>query len=193
MQTARTCSRTCRISCVDIESFREAIDLGSRCLRPATTDEAQYSLTYAVAAALARGRVGAAEVNAAGVGDARVSRLLQNMELVAVDEFSGRFPAQRWARVRIALRDGRVLVSQPTQARGGPEDPLSDEELAAKYHALAAPVLGQARTARIEACVAALPDDKAWASLLAELLTAASQRASHSAHSTAAVAANISP
>jgi hypothetical protein len=38
--------------------------------------------------------------------------------------------------VRIALRDGRELVSSPAQARGGPENPLSGAELAAKYHAL---------------------------------------------------------
>ncbi len=48
---------------VGIESFREAIDLGSQCPSPATTDEAQYSLPYGVAAALAFERVGAEEVN----------------------------------------------------------------------------------------------------------------------------------
>src|SRR4029078_9722194 len=50
---------------VTIESFREANDLGSQCPRPATTDEAQYSLPYGVAAALVFDRVNAEEVGAA--------------------------------------------------------------------------------------------------------------------------------
>src|SRR6185436_5417509 len=48
---------------VRIESFREAIDLGSQCPAPVTTDDAQYSLPYGVAAALVFDRVGAAEVD----------------------------------------------------------------------------------------------------------------------------------
>ena len=54
------------IVAIGIESFREAIDLGSQCRMPATTDEAQYSLPFPVAAALVFGRVGAAEIGAAG-------------------------------------------------------------------------------------------------------------------------------
>jgi 2-methylcitrate dehydratase PrpD len=181
-----------QIASIVIESFREAIALGSRCPAPVTSDEAQYSLTYSVAAALVTGRVGADEVNAAA-GDARIARLLPLTRLMHADEFSRRFPAERWARVRIELRDGRVLSSPPTQARGGPDNPLSDAELSAKYRALASPVLGDARTARIEAFVAALPDDDAGTALIEELLTAAGHPTSHCAHSTAPVAANITP
>ncbi len=54
------------IVAIGIDSFREAIDLGSRCRMPATTDEAQYSLPFPVAAALIFGRVGAAEIGAHG-------------------------------------------------------------------------------------------------------------------------------
>jgi len=178
------------ITSIVIESFREAVALGSRCLVPATSDEAQYSVTYAVAAALVTGRVGADEVNAAP-GDAPIARLLALTRLVHAEEFSRRFPAERWARVRIELRDGRVLLSPPTQARGGPENPLSDGELSAKYRALASPILGEARTARIEALVAALPDDDAGPALVEELLTAAGHPTSHYVHPTVPVAANI--
>jgi len=160
------------IASIAIESFREAIDLGSRCLAPSTTDEAQYSLTYPVAAALVTGRVGAAEVNAAGEGQARIARLVAMTKLEEADEFSRRFPAQRWARVRIGLRDGRVLASSPAQARGGAENPLSDDELAAKYLSLATPVLGEARAPRIAASIDALPGNDAYRILIEELATA---------------------
>ncbi|HET6802554.1 MAG TPA: MmgE/PrpD family protein, partial [Casimicrobiaceae bacterium] len=66
---------------ITIHSFREAIDLGSQCPRPATTDEAQYSLPYAVAAALVFERVNADAVSAAVTRDARVAQILASIEL----------------------------------------------------------------------------------------------------------------
>jgi 2-methylcitrate dehydratase PrpD len=159
------------VAAVGIDSFREAIDLGSQCRHPATSDEAQYSLPYAVAAALVHARLGAAEVGAAVLRDPRVVRLIDAMTVTEDAGFSRRFPAERWARVRITLRDGRTLVSEPARARGNPENPLSDDELRGKYHALAEPVLGAARAARIEALVDGLPyDASALSALVDELL-----------------------
>jgi 2-methylcitrate dehydratase PrpD len=155
---------------VEIESFREAIDLGSRCATPTTTDDAQYSLPYAVAAALVFDGVGAREVGEAKVRDPDVARLLGVIGLREEPEFSKRFPAERIARVRVTLVDDRVLVSAPTQARGGPDNALSDAELRDKYFALAEPALGEARAARIETLVQALPDDAALSPLLDALL-----------------------
>ncbi|MEO8738205.1 MAG: MmgE/PrpD family protein [Casimicrobiaceae bacterium] len=158
---------------VDIESFREAIDLGSQCRYPRTTDEAQYSLPYPVAAALVYARLGAAEVEGAALADPRINRLLDAMTLKVDDEFSRRFPAERWARVRVTLRDGRTLVSEPARARGNPENPLDDDELRSKYHDLAVPVMGRERAARIETLVESLPSDRAaLGALVEELLSA---------------------
>ena len=159
------------IASVTVESFREAIGLGSQCRNPTTTDEAQYSLPYPVAAALVYRQLGAVEVDVAALRDPRITRLLGSMTLTEDAEFSRRFPAERWARVHITLRDGRTLVSEPTRARGNPENPLADDELRAKYRALAEPVLGPQRAARIAALVDGLPnDDAALAALVEELL-----------------------
>ncbi|HEY2816812.1 MAG TPA: MmgE/PrpD family protein, partial [Casimicrobiaceae bacterium] len=155
---------------VGIESFREAVDLGSQCPSPATTDEAQYSLPYGVAAALVFDRVGAEQVSATALDDRRVSRILGTIELSEDAGFSSRFPAERWARLRITLADGRTLVSEPAQARGNPENSLTDEELVDKYRALATPVLGAARTGRIETLVASLAAETAAVSALVDEL-----------------------
>lgn len=157
---------------IAIESFREAVALGSRVApMPRTTEEAQYSLSFPVAAALVFGRVGATEVDASGLEDSRVARIAAATIAVEDVEFSRRFPAERWARVRIALSDGRQFVSQPMEARGGPDNRLTDDELSRKYRELAEPVLGPARTARIEHCVRAIAEDAgALRALLDELL-----------------------
>jgi len=158
------------IVAISIESFREAIDLGSLCAAPMTTDEAQYSLPYAVAAALVYERIGAAEVDSTALRDPRITRLLETTTLANDAEFSRRFPAERWARVRITLRDGRILVSEPTRARGNPENPLADDELHTKYRELTEPVLGEQRSVRIKALIDSLPGDRAMLSELTDEL-----------------------
>src|SRR5437763_885657 len=147
------------IATVAVESFREAVALGSQCAMPRTTEEAQYSLSFPVAAALVFGRIGADEVRETGLGNPAVARLVGATMAVEDIEFSRCFPAERWARVRIALKDGRTFVSHAEQARGGPENPLSDTELEQKYRSLAEPVLGAKRSQRIEDAVGALADD----------------------------------
>jgi 2-methylcitrate dehydratase PrpD len=141
------------IARITLESFREAVALGAGCALPATTEDAQYSLPYPVAAALAFGRLGADEVEMPRLADPRVRRLLTLMSVVEDAEFTRRFPPERWARVRITLHDGRELVSEPAVARGNPENPLEDAELRDKFRSLAAPVLGDVRAARMERSV----------------------------------------
>ncbi len=161
------------IAAIGIDSFREAVALGSQCVRPRTTEEAQYSITYPVAAALVFGRLGAAEIAAPALDDPRVLRLLPLFTLSEDDEFARRFPAERFARARITLLDGRTLVSQPAQARGNPENPIDDAALSAKYHALADPALGATRAQRIEEAVATLVRERGSAvRLLDDLLSA---------------------
>jgi len=160
------------VAAIAVDSFREAVALGSACALPRTTEEAQYSITLPVAAALVLGGVSADAVGDEGVSDPRVRRLLRNVTLAEDHAFSRLFPAERWARVRVTLADGRIFTSEPARARGNPENPLSDDELRAKYRALAVPVLGGARAARIERAVGTLATDgDALPSLLAELLS----------------------
>jgi 2-methylcitrate dehydratase PrpD len=71
-----------------------------------------------IAAALVFGDIGVAEVTLPRLADPRVERLQRAMNLTVDEAFSRRFPAERWARVRVTLADGRSLASQPACARG---------------------------------------------------------------------------
>lgn len=140
------------ITRITIESFHEAVVLGAGCAAPDNTDQAQYSLPYPVAAALAFGKLAADEIEAPMLSDPSVRRLLNVMELIEDPEFSRRFPAERWARVRIELRDGRTYESDPAIARGNPENPLTDDEIVAKFRSNASGLAGD----RIDAIAAAI-------------------------------------
>jgi 2-methylcitrate dehydratase PrpD len=158
------------IAHISIESFREAVALGSRCGVPETTEDAQYSVAYPVAAALVFGRLGADEIEVPKIADPQVRRLLGVIVPTENAEYSRLFPSERWARVRIALNDGRALASEPARARGSPENPLSDAALRSKYFELAEPVLGGPRAQRIERLVSELRHGGTLDKLLEELL-----------------------
>ena len=153
---------------VEIRGFREAVALGTR--EPRSTEEAQYSLPFPVAAMIVRGRLGAAEVFGRALRDEAILRLTRSMVLTEWPEFSRRFPAERWSQVTVTLRDGTALVSAPSVARGSAENPLSEAEIRAKFRDLAIPALGRARTASIERAVDGIAAPKAPLKPLLDLL-----------------------
>ncbi len=63
-------------------------------------------------------------------------------------EYNARFPADRWGEVTVVLKDGRRLDSGPRNARGGPENPISEDEIIAKYRDYAGTALGSNPTPR---------------------------------------------
>lgn len=150
---------------ITVSSFDAAARLA--CRRPRTTEEAQYSLPFPVAASLVRGSLGADEIGGSGLADPDILRLGDMMVLETSQAYERLFPMERWAHVTFRLADGRTLVSEPAIARGNPENPLGADEMLAKYRALASPVLGEDRAMLIEAAVAGLGDaDNARGSLL---------------------------
>jgi 2-methylcitrate dehydratase PrpD len=112
---------------------------------PATTGQAQYSLAFALGAMMAHGRVGPPEISGAGLSDPAVEALLPHIAISESARHSERFPAKRCADISVFLADGRVLHSGDVEARGGPEAPLSEAEVEAKFHLFAAPALGDTR------------------------------------------------
>ncbi|HET8999432.1 MAG TPA: MmgE/PrpD family protein [bacterium] len=136
---------------IRIHTFEAAMHLGP--VWPRTTEEAQYSLAWPVAAALIDGRVGPEQVSGARLGDARVRALASKVEPVLSAELDGRFPAEALCEVEILMRDGTVHRSGICGAKGDPADPLTDAALRRKFHDLADPVLGLERAVRVEQLV----------------------------------------
>ena len=84
---------------------------------------------------------------------------------------SDRFPASRISDVVIRLTDGAKIASGDVHARGGPEAPMSMDDVKAKFTTMTA-ALGQKRQARIWAMRDRLLDpDTLFADLRAELIS----------------------
>ena len=69
----------------------------------------------------------------------------------------------------LVLKDGRRLVSAPTEARFDPEHPVGDSDVREKFHALADPSIGQSGALAIERIVAEIGTGTGLANLLSEL------------------------
>lgn len=147
--------RSGEIEWVEVSTFHEATRLAAR--MPATTEEAQYSLPFPVAAAIVRGRLAAAEIDEAAFADPEILRLSGTTDLLERTDFNARFPAERLAQVVFHLRDGRRLKSPDTSTRGDPDAPLTAEELLGKFRELVDAVADIERRQRIEASIRDLP------------------------------------
>lgn len=135
------------ISSIEIRTFHESARLATR--TPTTTEQAQYSLPFPVAAALVHGKVGVAEIDGEALADERVLTLSAAVTLSTLTEYDEQFPARRISDVTIVLADGRRFESGPTEAPGDPESPLPDDALEAKFLTLAATPLGDFRASAL--------------------------------------------
>ncbi len=116
---------------------------------PAGTLAAKFSIPYAVAAHLVLGHTGVAAFEERALGDPRIGALALRVEVSADPEMSPRSADGQTARVQLSLRDGRRLEETAAVVRGDAANPVPDDEVTAKFLALAAPVLREARARRV--------------------------------------------
>jgi 2-methylcitrate dehydratase PrpD len=146
-----------QIERVEIASFLQAVALDTN--EPRDTEEAQYSLPYAVAAALRFGSLGARQIDGESLKDPEVLRLSRCTELREVPGYTERFPAEREADVTCVMRDGRRLARHEAACPGDPSRPMSDEQLEAKFRALAGPVMTEAAASLAERTISGVTAD----------------------------------
>lgn len=122
--------------------------------RPTTGLEGKFSMQYCMAAAVLDGSPVLDTFVDTAVQRPAAQTLLRRVEFLQTGE---PVPATRgYAEVAVTLKNGSVLRQRSDQPRGGPEKPLSWDELAAKYRDCAARVIGGEATERSLAQIAEL-------------------------------------
>jgi 2-methylcitrate dehydratase PrpD len=135
--------------------------------RPASVVDAQFSLPFGIAVALARGAASPAEFAPTVLVDPVVGDLMARVAGVPDPALDAAFPRTWPTWVRIVLRDGRRLEARVEHPRGDPENFLGPAELEAKFRALAGRVLPPPALGRLAAAVDAFPAAPDPAALLA--------------------------
>jgi 2-methylcitrate dehydratase PrpD len=136
--------------------------------RPKSDYDAKFSIPYAVASGLARGRLGLAELLPAALAEPRIEALMDKVDY-AVDAAST-FPKHYSGEVVVTLDDGRTLSRRVAVNRGNPDRPLSNAEVEAKYFENCALTLAAGPARRIRDHVLAL-ESIASAAVLEEVLS----------------------
>ncbi len=159
---------TDQIKRIEIYGFHEATRLSQN--MPETTGKAQYSISYPVAAALARGKLGALEVSGETFTDADITRLVSITTVSECSHCNEHFPEDRLGRTVVETRDGQRLDSGIVRAPGEHTNPVDRAGIIDKFRAFATPVLGNHRARQIEQAVFELDRKNFLATELTDLL-----------------------
>ena len=109
--------------------------------RPASGLEGKFSMPFCAAAAMVHGRVGIDTFDAALLRDPAIAAMQDRVTMRVDPTLDATAPPLTQARVTVRLRDGRALTASANGARGYPERPASDEELAVKFRSCATATL----------------------------------------------------
>jgi 2-methylcitrate dehydratase PrpD len=112
---------------------------------PQSIVEAQFSMPFGAAVAAMYRAAGIDQFTEENLCSRSVQRTLQKVVLAKDSRIEENFPEQWPARVEIELNDGRRFEKFIAHPKGDPKNPLSWDELIAKFQSLAAPVVGLER------------------------------------------------
>ena len=136
------------VKSITVASYAKAVEICGN-PDPQTVYEAKFSLPYSVAAALITGAARFDAFSDARLADSEIRALIGKVTVVLDDTAEAAFPGRRSATVTVETTDGRKLERYAPTRKGDPDDPLTDQELEAKYRDLAAPVVGDEAAVRL--------------------------------------------
>lgn len=153
-----------RIRRIEIATFRVAVEIIGKDpekWQPRTRETADHSLPYCTAVALVDGKITAEQFTDDRLADPALLDLVARTAVIEDPQLTAGYPAGIPNRVTVTLDDGTKLVSEVAFPPGHDKNPLTDDQLADKFHGLVDPVLGRERADRILQRVSALENDPA--------------------------------
>jgi 2-methylcitrate dehydratase PrpD len=126
----------------EVVTYSTAVEVADR-PRPRSVQDAKFSLQYCVAAALVLGALNQDAFSAERRACPAIARLMRMTRVHAAADYDAVHP-QRCARVTLNYADGTSVVAERFTRVGDPDDPLTDDQLHAKFMRLASPGLGRA-------------------------------------------------
>lgn len=118
---------------------------------PESVVDAQFSMPFGAAVAVLCGAAGLEEFTFTQIRSPRVQRMMSRVALERDERLEETFPREWPARVAIQLAGGHIYEKFVRYPKGDPENPLTWEEMTAKFRSLATSVLPPDRCDRIAA------------------------------------------
>jgi len=130
-------------------TIRALLEPKERKYRPQTHVDAQFSLPYCVAVAIVKNKTGPGEFKEEAFTDPEVLSLTDKVTGEVDPAADAKYPQAYPATLVATMKDGRVFEAHVDYPKGDPENPVSSEELVAKFHSLTEKYFDQARRVKI--------------------------------------------
>jgi len=121
--------------------------------RPESRETADHSLPYCIAAALVDHQVTTQSFSEEKLKDERIWQVIDKIKGEASEEFEKMFPAKQPSKVVIKTKDGKEYSEYLEYPKGDPREPMTIEDLTAKFNALSAGFLSEGRQKEIQEAV----------------------------------------
>jgi 2-methylcitrate dehydratase PrpD len=109
--------------------------------QPKNVVEAQFSMPFGAAIALLTGKAELPVFTNEWIHNSKVQELMQRVECYTSPELDEYYPTEWRASASVRMIDGREFSAKLRYALGDPHNPLSWEQLEARFHELVAPVI----------------------------------------------------
>lgn len=142
---------------IEIDAYKSTLDLTDN-PTPAHPYAAKFSVHYCVARALADGALRPSDFTDELIAEPALRDLMLRTTARLDPELDARVPKELPARVRLHLKDGRLVEHTVLSAKGDPEAPLTEQELTDKFNSLVAGTPYEGRARELVALVTGLAD-----------------------------------
>jgi 2-methylcitrate dehydratase len=144
-----------QIESVTITTIARACDIlfDPHKYRPESRETADHSLPYCIAAALVDHQVTTHSFSEEKLNDERIWRVIDRIKGEASTEFEKMFPARQPSRVVVKTTDGREFTGYLEYPRGDPRQPMTMEDLEAKFNALSEKLISEDRQKDIQSTI----------------------------------------
>jgi 2-methylcitrate dehydratase len=136
---------------------------------PHSKETADHSLPYVIAVALVDRQVTPLQFTDEKIHDPTIRAQLRKVEVVADPQIEQAFPVLQRVVVSIHTTSGRSFMKQLDFPKGDPRNPLTDDEIEAKFDSLAEPVMDADARARVKDAVWNLDKEGSISDLMALL------------------------
>ena len=141
-----------QVKSIDIHTFEACYNIIGKypeAWTPKSRETADHSLPYCTAAALLDGDVYLHTFDEKRFTDAALLDLTAKVQVHLDDALSVRYPRGIPNRITVTLADGRKLVREVEFPRGHAGNPMTDQEVEAKFRLAVEPKYGQAKVDQI--------------------------------------------
>lgn len=109
--------------------------------RPESRETADHSLPYCIAAAIVDRQITTQTFSDEKMKDPRIWQVIDKIKGEASVEFENMFPAKQPSRVKIRTTTGKEYSAYLEFPKGDPREPMTEDDLKAKFNALSADLL----------------------------------------------------